>query len=70
MNKISGELEVMDLLSLVSFYFQMKNYESNIDQNALQATINSAVDNIHEHLEIQDKKIDEILEKIGGVNIE
>lgn len=70
MNKISGELEVMDLLSLVSFYFQMKNYESNIDQNVLQATINSAVDNIHEHLEIQDKKIDEILEKIGGVNIE
>lgn len=67
-NKESEAFGFMDLLSIISFYYGYKNYIENIDQSQMQRTVNQAVSDIHEHLKEQDKKIDIILDKIGGAD--
>lgn len=75
----SGELTFLDLVSLISFCIGLQNLELNIDQNDMDAQtkdideksarhINSALAEIHAHLEQQDNKIDAILMKLGVQN--
>ena len=48
-------------MALIGFLIGVANYEENITQSDLQEAMKSALKDIHEHLEMQDNKIDDIL---------
>lgn len=56
---------IMDAMAIVSFVIGLANYNENIGQTDLQEIVNGAIDDIHRHLQIQDNKIDMILEVLG-----
>lgn len=56
---------IMDAMAIVSFVIGLANYNENIGQTDLQEIVNGAIDDIHRHLQIQDNKIDMILEMLG-----
>lgn len=69
----NGELTWLDLLNVLSFYIGLKNLDLNIDQNDMDRQtkeideranelVHDAIAEIHQHLEMQDKKIDKIME--------
>ena len=66
-----SNLEFLDLLNIMSFIIGVMNYEENLTQSDKQDLM-TEVDNqtekmlnqIHEHLEKQDKQIKEILERM------
>lgn len=55
----------MDVLGIMSFVLGLLNYGENLDQTKAQDLLDYALDEIHGHLQEQDKKIDLILDKIG-----
>ena len=67
-------LEMMDALNIASFCIGLMNLEQNITQNDmedLQQNFNDkltfSLQDIHNHLAIQDQKINEILEKLRAI---
>lgn len=58
--------EALDVLSVISFLIGWFNFFVNVDQSTMQDAIQNAVSEIHEHLEVQDKKMDEIINMLGG----
>ena len=60
----NGEYTFLDMLSLINFMIGLQNLDMNIDQSDLE----SVVRDIHTHLEMQDKKIDEILRRLDNDN--
>lgn len=73
----NGEFTFLDIITLISFCIGLQNLEINITQDDLQnvaAEMNEQqskdIEDIHNHLAIQDKKIDailQILKENGGV---
>ena len=66
--KDSDNLDFLDIISLLSFLIGVQNLDLNITQNDLQSSetkLNKAlqkeVDEIHAHLERQDKLLQDIL---------
>lgn len=59
-------LSLLDAITLVSFLLGLANYGENIDQSTINRVINTAVEDIHSHLAIQDDKLSEILSRLGG----
>lgn len=59
----------MDVLGVLSFIMSIMNYNENIDQSTLQKTAKTIMQDIHNHLQEQDQKIDEILKLLekGGM---
>lgn len=68
----NGALTAIDILSVLSFIVGLQNLDLNVDQNDMDAQtreidkranqlVNAAIAEIHQHLEQQDKKIDNIL---------
>lgn len=77
----NGSLTGIDLLSIISLYVSLKNLDLNIDQNDIaeqtkdinqqaDKLVSTALTEIHNHLQEQDKKIDMILQKLGEKNDE
>lgn len=75
----NGELTAIDILSVLSFVIGLKNLDLNIDQNDMDAQtrdigeqanklVGNAIAEIHAHLEMQDKKIDKIMEVLNVEN--
>ena len=71
----NGELTAIDILSILSFIVGLQNLDLNIDQNDMDeqtrqiderasALVRNALNEIHEHLEEQDAKIQSILEAL------
>ena len=67
----NGQFTFLDSLSLISFIVGILNYGENLTQNDkqdLQNELNQKVDfilqNIHQHLEEQDRNIQKILEAL------
>lgn len=56
---------IMDAMAIVSFIIGLANYNENIGQTDLQEVVNRAIEDIHKHLQMQDNKIDMILEMLG-----
>lgn len=54
-------LSVLDAIAITSFIVGLANYEENVDQSALNETVSSAVSDIHDHLKVQDEKLNKIL---------
>mgnify|MGYP006939716735 FL=1 len=65
MTETNKWLSVLDAIAITSFIVGLANYEENVDQSALNETVSSAVSDIHEHLKVQDEKIDKILATLG-----
>lgn len=69
---INGELTFLDIIAIISFLVGLQNLDMNITQEDMAYTtemldkkLKVQVDEIHKHLEIQDTKLDKILEDIG-----
>ena len=66
------QLGLVDTLSIISFVIGLMNYEENLTQSDKQDLVDEfnqktryVLDEIHNHLQEQDQKIDLILQKIG-----
>ena len=59
-------ISLLDAMALISFFVGIANYDENVDQSSMNKTVKQAVDDIHYHLAEQDKKLSEILDKLGG----
>ena len=71
----NGEWTLLDFLSLVNFMIGLQNLDMNIDQNDMQdlqhafnQKLEETVREVHEHLEIQDKKLDNIIRVLEDLN--
>lgn len=53
---------IFDAMTVVGFLIGLANYEENITQSDLQDMMKCMLKNVHEHLEEQGNKIDNILE--------
>lgn len=67
----NGELTFLDAIGLASFLIGLQNLDMNLtqdDKQDIQHTfdnrLSQTMSEVHAHLEIQDKKIDEILERL------
>lgn len=63
------QFSALDILSFISFLIGLKNYEQNVTQNDIQDTVQSAVSSIQKHLQMQDEKIDFIIKKMEGFEV-
>ena len=68
-----GEWTFIDILSLIGFCVGLQNLDLNISQEnldnqtqELDAKLHDVVNDIHQHLALQDEKINRILEGIYG----
>ena len=68
-----GEWTFIDILSLIGFCVGLQNLDLNISQEnldnqtqELDARLHKVVNDIHQHLALQDEKINRILEGIYG----
>ena len=53
---------IFDAMTVVGFLVGLANYDENITQSDLQDMMKCMLKDVHEHLEEQDNKIDNILE--------
>lgn len=53
---------IFDVMTVVGFLIGLANYDENITQSDLQDMMKCMLKDVHEHLEEQDNKIDNILE--------
>ena len=61
-----NNFDFLDLLNIISIGIQLQNQKDILKASDVQDEINKAVDLINEHLQMQDKKIDEILRILKG----
>lgn len=66
MNNPEEPLSFLDVIAIVSFVVGLANYSENVGQGQMQQAIRGAVEDIHQHLRIQDSRIDEILSQLKG----
>lgn len=75
----NGELTFLDIVGLLSFFIGVLNLDANITQSDVQeqtqdlderftTATKSALAEIHDHLQDQDRKIDQILEVLRNEN--
>lgn len=57
----SGQLELLDILTIISFCIQMQNQNKIFSIHDVQSDNDRVLNDIHQHLKIQDDKIDQIL---------
>lgn len=69
----NGEFTFLDIISIISFCVGLQNLDLNVSQEnldnqtqELDRALRSVVDEIHEHLQVQDDKIDKILEELNN----
>ena len=71
---VGGEWTFLDIIGLMGFCVGLQNLDLNISQEnldnqtqELDAKLREVVDDIHQHLTNQDKKIEQILTILGGL---
>lgn len=62
----SKQYDLLDAITMVSFIIGLLNYGENVDQTTINDTVQSAVQDIHDHLAEQDEKITKILQLLEG----
>lgn len=77
MMKDNNNLDFLDILNILSFLIGVMNYGENISQGDMQELAQTmsqhtskAVEDVHSHLQEQDRKIEEILETLRGKDYE
>lgn len=58
------QFEFLDVLTILSFALQVENQGKVIGLTDVQNEVNRAIGEIHAHLEEQDRKLNELLEKL------
>ena len=66
----TSNIEFLDILNILSFIIGIKNFNENLSQSKAADLLSAAVDDIHKHLAEQDRKIELILDILGGSNNE
>ena len=61
----NGQLEFLDILTILSFVLQIQNQSNIIGLSDVQNEVNRAVSEIHAHLEEQDRMLKLLLGKEG-----
>lgn len=69
-NNISNQFDILDIISIINFFIGLKNLNENMEQGSVQQTLQNKTHDIHEHLSNQDKKIDEILNRLEMIEID
>ena len=66
-----NQLDLMDILNVLSFYIGLLNLQENLTQGDKQDLIRqfdtqtaTILKELHKHLEVQDNKIDDILKRL------
>lgn len=59
------QFTVMDVLNIISFYIGLKNLDLNFTQDTAGKMLDIAVNDIHTHLNEQDKKLALIIQELG-----
>lgn len=67
---MNEEFELLDLLTVLSFIMQVQNQSKLFGISDIQEDNNRVAEEIHQHLQQQDKKINKILELIGNEKIQ
>ena len=62
------ELELLDILTILSFVLQLQNQNNIIGMRDVQREVDRAIGEIHAHLEEQDRKIDFLIEGMQNEN--
>lgn len=60
------QLSFLDIITIISFIIGVANYNENVSQGVMQEAIETAVDDIHSHLQEQDEKLNWILSLLEG----
>ena len=58
------QFEFLDVITILSFALQVENQSKVIGLTDIQNEINAAVSDIHEHLKMQDMKLELLLERM------
>ena len=66
----TSNIEFLNILNILSFIIGIKNLNKNLSQSKAADLLSAAIDDIHKHLSEQDKKIELILNILGGSNNE
>lgn len=59
------QFTVLDVLNIISFYIGLKNLDLNFTQGTAGKMLDIAVNDIHTHLNEQDKKLALIMQELG-----
>lgn len=59
------QFTVLDVLNIISFYIGLKNLDLNFTQDTAGKMLDIAVNDIHTHLNEQDKKLALIMRELG-----
>ena len=66
---MNEEFELLDLLTVLSFIMQVRNQSKLFGISDIQEDNNRVAEEIHQHLQQQDEKINKILELIGNEKV-
>lgn len=65
-NNVRQEISALDVVSVMGTMLGIMTYDKVITKDDLEKNMQNMLIDIHNHLEEQDKKLDLILNKIGG----
>lgn len=65
-NNVQQEISALDVVSVMGTMLGIMTYDKVITKDDLEKNMHNMLIDIHNHLEEQDKKLDLILNKIGG----
>ena len=65
-NNVRQEISALDVVSVMGTMLGIMTYDKVITKDDLEKNMHNMLKDIHNHLEEQDKKLDLILNKIGG----
>ena len=76
LNNNDNQLGLLDILSIMSFVISLMNLDENLGQSDKQELMeelndktNKLLFELHKHLEVQDDKLDKIMEAIKNAGI-
>ena len=76
LNNNDNQLGLLDILSIMSFVISIMNLDENLGQSDKQELMeelnnktNKLLSELHKHLEVQDDKLDKIMEAIKNAGI-
>lgn len=65
-NNVQQEISALDIISVMGTMLGIMTYDKVATKDDLNENIHSMLNNIHNHLQEQDRKLDLILNKMGG----
>lgn len=64
---MNSTFDLLDRIAIASFIIGLANYTENVDQTTLQMNLQEFVAEIHEHLNKQDQRLQQIEEGMRGL---